>query len=133
MAYSRIAAIGKLIVNNQNIDNSTVIFTLDNEILFTGDVEIVNSANSNTTIVTLPSNFPRPSKLLYFICAFTTSTNTETFKTCKLHTDGTITINSIGYGTLRLNGVCINLNNNFYNDTIGNNDESIMTSPISYG
>ena len=32
-----------------------------------------------------------------------------------------------------LNGVTINLNNNFYNSTIGNNDESIMTSPILYG
>ena len=130
MAYSKIAGIGELTLNYGNSTNKTVLQTLDNIICFCGDITGV-VCNSNTAICKLPNTIDYPTSDISFPMSYKRGTAYYT-NIFYLTTNGEIKsrTNLTQSSDIYLNGLTINLNNNFYNSTIGNNDQSQMTRPM---
>lgn len=129
MAYSRIAGIGKLSILNGTVDNETVLQTMDNIICFTSNISGV-TRNAQTAFAQLPSTINNPDKLTFFTANIRVGT-TYTPKPFFITTSGYIScLEALSNATVYLNGVNVNINDKFYNDTIGNNNQSTMTYPI---
>ena len=129
MAYSRLAAIGKGTANVGTITNPTVLQTMDNIVCFCGNLETVTCSNG-ATLYTLPNTISLPDNTTYFPCVYIES-GTYNIGVFFLSVQGLVkTRQALNNATVCLRGVNVNLNDNFYNNTIGNNDESTMTSPI---
>lgn len=131
MAYGRLSGIGKATILRGTCANPTILMTTDNILCFCDDIDGV-TGNYPSAILTLPSTIPAPVKNFYFPVSYYES-NTWKIGTFSLHTNGNLYCRqSLNNANICLNGLCVNLNNNFYNNTIGNNDESTMTSPITW-
>lgn len=131
MAYNRIASVGELSILNGTQDDKTVLQTLDNIICFESEITGV-TRNAQTAFAQLPNVIDYPDKLILFPCIYREGTT---------HTNGIFFITTSGYiacitalnnATVYLNGITVNLNKNFYNSTIGNNNMMHMTRPMNY-
>lgn len=130
MAYGRLAAIGKGTVTNGNTDNETVLQTVDNIVCFCGNIYNV-TRNSGQNFFTLPSTIANPSERIYFPAIYIENSQ-YLIGVFYLSTNGNVgTRTTINNATVCLQGLAIHLNKIYYNNTIGNNDESLMTSPIN--
>lgn len=129
MAYNRIAGIGKLTISNGTATNSTVMQTMDNIICFTSEISGV-TRNAAQAFAQLPTSISKPDVLTHFTAVVKTGT-TYTVESFYITASGYIACrHALSNATVYLNGCCVNFNDKFYNDTIGNNDESLMTRPI---
>ena len=130
MAYGRIAAVGKCTPSIGSFSNETVILTDDNILCFTGDLDSVTTTGQRA-LFQLPNVIPYPSGVINFEACYLEG---GTFKSgyFYINTSGVVGIrHAVTSAKIWFNGICVNLNNNFYNSTIGNNDMSAMTSPIN--
>lgn len=129
MAYNRIAGIGKLTMNSGTADNATVLQTMDNIICFCSRCRNVTVASGNA-FAKLPSTISYPNAVIPFVAGYYEN-STRKIGQFGVNINGNIiSYQAISSGQIFLDGVCVNLNSTFYNDTIGNNDESTMTRPI---
>lgn len=129
MAYGHIASIGKINVSYGTADNETVLLTIDNILCFTSTISGV-TRNDGLMFATLPAEIPNPSRFMMFPAVYyDTEYRLGIFY---LNTNGNIgTEQNLSNATVYLNGISLNMNNDYYNDTIGNNDMSAMTTPMT--
>lgn len=123
MAYNKLAAIGEytFLAANCDSDNQCVLMTLDNILMFCGNINI-RSTTSSTDILKLPDSFPRPTDVIYFpVYVHDNNANSNAIRMAGIRTDGTFRLYT-GYtnGTIRINGTCIHMNSIFYTPAIGN-------------
>lgn len=129
MAYNRIAGIGKLTISNGTATNPTVLQTMDNIICFTSEITGV-TRNAAQAFAQLPAAIAKPNVLTHFTAVVKTGT-TYTVESFYITASGYIACrHALSNATVYLNGCCVNFNDKFYNDTIGNNNQSNMTYPI---
>lgn len=132
MAYGHIAYVGKG-TTPFTMTNPTVIMTVDNVVMLCSDITGV-SCGSGDTIFTLPDSslFPA-SKIVRSV--YTMNENTNSFETRRIdiNPDGTVTVPLYATAprTYYTNGLVFSVNDQYYSSTIGNNDMSLMTTPIS--
>lgn len=130
MAYGRIAGINKMTLNYGSCSNKTIILTMDNEILFCGDITGLTVA-ADVVIATIPTTFAPANDVCFVVYASIPGNATVYYRIIKITPTGEISTNQpLGNATLHLNGICVHINDKFYNDTIGNNNETTMTYPI---
>lgn len=130
MAYGRIAAVGKCTTVYGTSENETVVLTDNNILCFTDTISGV-TRSANTYFYTLPNVIPYPSRIINFVADYSEG-GTHYQGSFYITTSGNVgTRQALNNATVFFNGVCVNLNNDFYNSTIGNNDMNAMTSPIN--
>ena len=131
MAYGKIAAIGKVNMYRGSSSNQTVIQTDNNIIMLCGDVSGI-TCPSNGRIIDLPATITYPDSTVHFPCAYLEG-STYNVGVFYINTNGRIySRNALNNATVFFNTTTFNFNSVFYSDAIGNNDESTMTSPISW-
>lgn len=132
MAYGRLSAIGTVTLNYGSSLNRTVLMDDNNILMFCCTITGCTASNG-ATLFSLPSHFPRPDVNLRF-CAPILTSGVYSVGVFQIDMNGDlITRQALNNAYVCLAGIAIHLNNPFYNSTIGNNDESTMTSPINYG
>ena len=128
MAYNRIAGIGNG-TSNQTMNNKTVIQTMDNILCFCGNMSGVTK-NASTAIFQIPDSMRTFVDVIRFPAVYNES-GTYKVGAFVLRNNGYLyTLQALNNATVFLNGICLNINDYFYNDTIGNNNQSNMTYPI---
>ena len=132
MAYGHIAYVGEG-TTPFTMDNPTVIMTVDNIVMFCSDIQHV-TGSADTIIYVLPDSSLYPKvRIRMYVPAKDEVTNTVSQKLITIGNAGNIRINSSATNqtTFYLNGITFNVNDNYYSSAIGNNDMSLMTTPIS--
>ena len=129
MAYNRIAGIGKLTVNSGTVNNATVLQTMDNIVCFTSTITGA-TVSSGSALCKAPTTISAPSKLVYFIAYYAQGGQRYAGFFGYNTNRNIISYQALSNANVYLDGVCINLNNTFYNDTIGNNVQGNMSYPI---
>lgn len=126
MPYGRIAGIGKG-TTSFTMSNTTAIWTMNNELIICDDITNVTASNG-TVIYTFPSHFPRP-----LVDRQVGIFRDGSFSRFVFNTSGEIVATgAFSNGKVYTSGLYLQLNTLYYNDTIGNNDENDMTSPLMY-
>lgn len=129
MAYGKIACIGTLASHLGTCTNDTVLMTDNNLVCFTSRLIGVTAAY-NGVIATLPSIIPNIPEPMRFVAGYWDSTGYK-IGLFDIRLDRTImTRQALNNAEVYLDGVVLNYNNQYYNSTIGNNDESNFTSPV---
>lgn len=134
MAYNKLANIGTItMVSAGTPTNNTVIQTMDNLLCFTGRITNV-TVSANSTIFTIPNTFTMPDlPLVLAVPVFIYSGNQYAIKIFRLSASGEFScIEALNNTNLLLEGFVTNVNSTLYNSTIGNNDPSTMSSPLTW-
>lgn len=116
MPYNILGNIGTLVLgSNANTSNACCILTLDNIVTLMGNISLTDYT-AGETIATLADQMLPSSEIRTPVCV------DDDVVILTIDTDGNL---SLGYSysgaTLYLNGVCFNVCDTYYNDTIGNN------------
>ena len=135
MAYGRLAYIGKVITSH-TMANKTILMTPDNICMICSDIKPVSNISAGGTVFTLPDASLYPDNPVTVLVPLYSSSNATTnyYRIFTLGTDGKVTTRtsiSTTY-TIQSNGMMWHINDNYYNDALGNNDMTNMTSPINY-
>lgn len=129
MAYNRIAGIGKLTLTSGNTTNPTVLQTMDNLICFCGNITGLTVSN-NGAFATLPDTITSPTNTINFLAPIYQN-STYQVGVFYLASNGRVgTRQALSNAQVMLMNAYVNMNDVFYNNTLGNNDESTMTRPI---
>lgn len=129
MAYTRIAAIGEC-TTSLTMTNKTILMTVDNIVCICGDIQGTVAANG--VLFTLPDSSMYPEQDILLI-VMGLSGGTYSQRRIRVKPNGDVVSDSAATNmTFFTNGFMFHVNSKFYNSTLGNNDESIMTSPLYY-
>lgn len=133
MAYTKIAGIGEG-TTTQTMVNPCNIQTLDNIIMLCDDIELANYTMNNAFFKLSDSSMYPGSdlKIPVFITDKSVIPNVYYILPLKIDTQGELSLpSSFGTATVHTNGLCFHINSKYYNQTIGNTDPSLFTSPLS--
>lgn len=120
MPYTNIGAIGEIeLADNAASENKANIMTLNNVIMFGGDVVLVDY-HANDTFATLSEDTLYPSSPVKVPCVVT-SENTDRIAVLTVNDDGTMAL-PFDYesATVHLSSVLVSTNNKWYTPEIGN-------------
>lgn len=133
MPYTVIGGIGEIqLADNAISENKANIMTLNNVIMFGGDIVLVDY-HANEPFATLSEETLYPALPVKVPC-IVTSENTDRIVALTVHDDGTLTLPfNYDSATVCLSGVLVNTNNKWYTPKIGNiynNGTSPLTDSI---
>ena len=128
MAYGRIAGVQKG-TTSQTMTNKTIVQTMDNILCFCGNFNSV-TLNASQAIFKVPTGMEPANSTIRFAAVYSES-GTYKVGAFSLLTNGYVyTLQALNNANVYFNGICLNLNDDYYNDTIGNNDPSNMSRPV---
>lgn len=133
MAYGNIASVGKITVeSNYTISNATVLKDENNIVMLCGNITVTNATTGRQKLMTLPHSSMYPNETIRFLAPYLSSGGTGGYMAIIVETTGEIyyTANVGANSTIFLNGAIFHVNSKYYNDTIGNNNQSLFTRPM---
>jgi hypothetical protein len=107
-----------LLSDGVTMDNPCVLKTVNNVLLFLDNAQVQNY-NSGSVLATLPESSLFPSHVPIKIPVAAKSG----LAILTINTDGTLELDeNVDNGTVYLNGLCVNVCNRYYTNTLGNNE-----------
>ena len=133
MAYTKIAAIGEYTTTN-TVGNPCNVQTLDNIVMLCDDMDVVNYTSGDVLLTLSDSSMFPTSELTIpvFITDLSQTPNYFFITPLRVNSSGELYLNvNLSNATIHLNGICFHVNSTYYNQTIGNTDPSLFTSPLN--
>lgn len=131
MPYGRIAAIGEITTTYGTYNNKTILQTIDNIICFCGRITSTGSIPAQATIFTVPT-FAYPNVTVYIPLVIGIGGGYQ-IKPFMVTTAGQFAcLEALSNCNIYLDGINYNINGKYYSTAKGNNDETRMTSPVTW-